>query len=206
MRLSRIGPGHPGAGHRLLEEARRVSTSGAGCHRQAPLETRPHAPAPMAAFQGGGIGGPGADTERRGPDAERWRFQRRHPGPREAEHRGRDTERRRFRCLTKAAAAAPRRRGRKRRGRDTERPGAGRRTSVLPAPGEGVVRRGAEGGESGRWKRLLKSPVGGARRTPGWYGLNPRSDAVCSVPLLSVPPVFHSYGKLYGNRFFMLVS
>ena len=170
-----------------------------------PLETRLHAPALMAAFPRRRHRGPGAG--RRTPGA-----RRRTPAlpeaasrPWEAGHRGRDTERRRFRCSAQASAV-PRRRGRKRRGRDTERPGAGRRTPTLPAPGEGVSWRGAEGGESGRWKRLLKSPVGGARRTPGRYGLNPRSDAVCSFPLLSVPPVFHNYGKPYGNRCFMLVS
>ena len=145
MRLSRIGPGHPRAGHRFLEEARRVSTS-----KGLDVTVRPTRNATSRSGTNGGVPGrrhrgPGAGHRTPGAGRRTPALPEAASRPREAEHRGRDTERRRFRCLTKAAAAAPRRRGRKRRGRDTERSGAGRRTPALPAPGEGVSWRGQRG-------------------------------------------------------------
>ena len=102
--------------------------------------------------------GPGSrNTERRGPDAERRRFQRRHPAP------GRRDTGEGHRTPTLPASGegvggTPTEGGENAEGEAPKRPGAERRTPALPAPGEGVARRGTEGGESGRWKRLLKSP------------------------------------------------
>ena len=159
-------------------------------------------PALMAAFPRRRHRGPGAGRRTQGRDAERRRFQRRHPGPREAGHRGRDTERRRFRWAGEGVGGTPTEGGEnaggetpKGRGRDAER-------RHFRHPVKASRGGGQRGGESGRWKRLLKSPVGGARRTPGRYGLNPRSDAVCSFPPSLRPASFPQLWKTVRKSVF----